>query len=415
MSTISKFQGSAIGLAFAFAALCSAAVVVGTPLLFPEAADQATFLVFWSVLFTFSGVLTGVNLEVTRSVSAAGASGTPAVGPRVLVVAAVIGLVISALLAASARWWAPAQFPSQALALALAVALGVALCGGYHGTGGSLAGASRWTQYAALISADSMLRLVLVVLLAIVTGSVVSVAVGAAVAFGVWLFVPLCSAKGRAAMATRADVPLRTLLGRLAASALATGASAMLVIGFPALLSLTTPAPIIEAAAPLLMALTLTRAPLMIPLNAAQGVVISHFSANRSAGLKALWPICRVALLVGGIALLGAWLLGPWLLTAIWGESFWLSGGLLAALTAGATGLALITLTGAVAQSLTLHRPFVAGWLAAVAVALVVLYLPLSLEVRAPLALGIGPLVGIAIHLAALRKAGGEHDDATAA
>jgi len=423
MSTITKKQGSQIGLAFGFAAISSFVIVAATPALFPDGAERAAFMVFWSTLFTFAGILTGLNFEVTRAISAArggvlgpGANETPSIvsasqerspgkGLHVAWVAAALGVSLSALLAAAGMWWGNWVFPSHGTNLALAVAIGAAGLGVFHGTGGAVAGSGRWGIYAAMITADSALRLLLVIALALTTRSVFATAIGAATAFLVGIAFLFSMPRAREAFSTRINSSLPAQLLRFGAAALANGSSAMLVIGFPTLLSLTTPHEIIDESVPLLLALSLTRAPLMLPLNALQGVVIAHFSRNRSLGMKAMWPIIRVALLVGAIAVAGAWLLGPWLLGAIWGPEMVLSGSLLGALTAGATSLAVVSLTGALCQSLNLQRSFVGGWVFAVIAAALVLLLPLELPVRAALALGIGPLVGIVIHLFALHRA----------
>jgi O-antigen/teichoic acid export membrane protein len=178
-----------------------------------------------------------------------------------------------------------------------------------------------------------------------------------------------------------------------------------MVVGFPMLLSITTYPAQYKGAAPLLLAITLTRAPLMVPLNAYQGVAVSHFVQHRDAGLRTMVPAARavLALGVGGAAL--AFAVGPWLMQLLLGKGYDVSGRTLAGLTLAATGLAFLTLTGALCQALTLHGVFVGGWVASLVVAILVLMTPLTIENRAVLALLVGPLVGITIHLVALRRA----------
>jgi uncharacterized membrane protein YeaQ/YmgE (transglycosylase-associated protein family) len=50
-----------------------------------------------------------------------------------------------------------------------------------------------------------------------------------------------------------------------------------------------------------------------------------------------------------------------------------------------------------------MHRAYSAGWIGATVVSTLLLLLPLQLETRTVVALLCGPLVGIAVHLAALR------------
>jgi hypothetical protein len=369
-------------------------------------------MVFWAVLFTFSGVLTGFSLEITRLVSANQPTGrlsstesspnqVPIVG-----VASAIGLGLGIVLAATAYWWGAWQFNASPFALALIIALGAIGCATYHATAGALAGLQDWDRYSTLIAADAAARLILVAVIAVITRSVVAAAAAAALTFFTWSLIALLSPQVRTALRTRANVSPQSVASKLVAAAIATGSAGILVNGVPALLSLTTSAQIMSTVSPpVLLAITLTRAPLMIPLAAFQGVAISHFTRNQSTnGLAAIWPVGRIVLLVGVLGAAAAGLLGPWLLRTIW--DFELSGAALASLTLGALGLALLTLTGWICQSLSQHRPFVAGWVSAVAVATIVLVVTqeLSLASRTALALGAGSLVGIIIQLIAISR-----------
>ncbi|MCB1292934.1 MAG: hypothetical protein KDB45_15700, partial [Mycobacterium sp.] len=99
-------------------------------------------------------------------------------------------------------------------------------------------------------------------------------------------------------------------------------------------------------------------------------------------------------------------LTGPWLLRVGFGEQYRASGALLAWLTAGAVVIAVLTITGAAAVAAALHRAYSLGWVCATVAAAALLLLPLALETRTVVALVCGPLVGIAVHLAALRERG---------
>lgn len=429
MDTITRKGASSVAVAFGFAAVASAAIVAAAPTLLPDMADVTVFMTFWSAIFVCSGILTGLSLEVTRTASAVtsaadGSNGLNAQAtlpaypglnaelgavrryPRVAVVGAIIGLSLGVLFALTSVWWGGRLFSLyyHSESLALIIAAGVVGFTFHHLVAGALAGAQQWKLYSALVFADSAIRVFLVGTILFLTHSVLWAAAATAFASFAWLAFVAFSTQTRAALGIRSDVPLKPLLLRLGAAALATGSSALLVIGFPTLLAATTSDTAFQAAAPLLLALTLTRAPLMIPLTAVQGVAITHFVKNRDRGLAAMWPIGRIAILVGLGAALAAGLLGPWLLELFWGLDYRVNGLVLAGLTLGATGLALLTLTGGVCQAVTRHGIFVAGWLTAVAVAVATLVLPLHLFERAVLALLIGPLAGIIVHLTALRS-----------
>jgi hypothetical protein len=406
---IDRADARRVAIGSAVAAVSSTLVVLAAPRLSQTVADSTIFLTFWSALFAGLGVLTGISIETTRAVSAVShdTAGARATGPRVGVAGTATGLVFALLLAAAAPWWGPAVFGEHAVLLALLVALGCAGCAVHASVTGALAGAGRWQVYARLVGGESSVRLVLVVAAGLAGASVVGWGAGAAVAAFTAVGFLVASRQARSAVQVRADVPVRPYVGRLLAAAVASGSSAVLVIGFPTLLAATTDDAAYTHAAPLLLALTLTRAPLMIPLNAFQGVAVTHFVQHRDRGLQALLPIARVVVPVGALGAVAAWLVGPPLMELIGGDpAYRVAGTVLALLTLAATGLAMLTLTGAVCQALTRHGAFVAGWLAAVAVAIGLLLLPGSLEMRASVALLAGPVAGIVVHLVALRRTG---------
>lgn len=374
------------------------------------------FVTFWSVLFACFGVLSGMSTETTRAVTArsqmahAGESdaspsaGSAPTGPRVIVVGAGVGVAAGVLLAATSPAWAPRLFPEHTAWLAGLVCIAVAAYAAHSVVVGALAGRRTWRTYSRLIAADSLARLGLVVVATIALGTLVGLATASALAAFTWAVYLVFSGSARDAAASRADSDLRTFLRRILAASLATGASALLVVGFPVLLSLTTSPAAYARAAPLLLAITLTRAPLMIPLNAYQGVAVTHFVQHRDRGLTALIPVARSVLIVGLAGSGLAWLVGPWLMRVVLGPGYRMPGSVLAALTAAATFLALLTLTGALCQALTRHRAFVAGWVVAVLVAVLVLLLPMEIAPRAVLALSLGPLAGVLVHLGMLRR-----------
>jgi O-antigen/teichoic acid export membrane protein len=159
-----------------------------------------------------------------------------------------------------------------------------------------------------------------------------------------------------------------------------------------------------------ILAVTLTRAPLLVPMTAMQGNLIAYFvdhaARHRGARLRALVKPAAVIMVVGFPGILAAGLLGPWLLRVAFGPQYQTSGTLLAWLTAAAVSIAVLTLTGSATVAAALHRAYALGWVAATVAAAGLLTLPLDLATRTVVALLCGPLVGIAVHLAALARAG---------
>jgi O-antigen/teichoic acid export membrane protein len=92
-------------------------------------------------------------------------------------------------------------------------------------------------------------------------------------------------------------------------------------------------------------------------------------------------------------------------MAAFFGPSYRVDGALLAGLTLAAASLALLTLTGSAVLALGRHRAYATGWVVSTVAAAGLLTTGLPIADRAVLSLGVGPLVGIAVHLAAVRTA----------
>jgi O-antigen/teichoic acid export membrane protein len=288
------------------------------------------------------------------------------------------------------------------------VAVSVVAFAGHAAVAGALAGSGAWSTYARLVGTESVVRLALTGIAAAVGLATVGMAAGAGFAAATWLGFAAAPAV-RAARRLRVGVPGRAFAGATVQAMAGTAASAALVVGFPVLLRVTTPADAYALAAPLLMAVQLTRAPLLIPLNAYQGVAITHFLAHRDRGARPLLQVAAVVLAVGAVGAGAAALVGPWLMAVVLGPDYRVPGIVLAGLTASACALALLTLTGAAVLALGRHRAYAAGWLVATAVSAAVLLAPWSLETRAVVSLAAGPLVGVLVHAVAVRRATAGH------
>jgi O-antigen/teichoic acid export membrane protein len=155
-----------------------------------------------------------------------------------------------------------------------------------------------------------------------------------------------------------------------------------------------------------ILAVTLTRAPLLVPLTAMQGNLIAHFVDQRTARLRALVAPAALVGAIGVVGVLAAGLVGPWLVRAGFGPAYHVAGGLLAWLTAAALAIALLTLTGAATVAAAMHRSYALGWVCATVAATLLLLLPLPLQTRTVVALLCGPVAGIGVHLIALARPG---------
>ena len=314
-----------------------------------------------------------------------------------------VGVGAATLIGVTAPLWSARVFTEyQWLSVAL---LSIGL-GGFclHATLlGMLAGTDRWTQYGSLMVTDAVTR-VAVAVAAFVFGWGLAGFLWATVAGCMaWLIMLVCSRPARAAAALTCAGSTRTFLAGASHSVAAAGASAILVMGFPVLLQATS-SELGAAGGVVILAVTLTRAPLLVPLTAMQGNLIAHFVDQRSRRMRALLTPALVVSSIGAIGVATAAVAGPWLLHNAFGPEYQASGTLLAWLTAAATAIALLTLTGAAAVAAALHRAYAAGWIGATLAAAALLLLPAALETRTVIALLCGPVVGIAVHLYALAR-----------
>lgn len=368
-------------------------------------ADNAEFLAFWSLMFGVFGITTGLQPEYTRQavLSRSKLVRTSGGGWRLGIVALGVGVAVGGLVLATSALWAPTVLGDKSFVLSAVVAGGVLGHALQMGLTGTLAGSQRWAEYSLLIAVEAVARIGLVVLCLWLVPSVEGFAFASAVSTFVWILGLFGSPTVRRAFSVRSTLPLKTLMTGIIHASTSTMSSAILVVGFPVLLRLTTPEAEFLTTAPLLMAAALTRAPLMVPLMTYQSVAVAHFMKHRDKGLKALWAMARIISVIGGGGAVLAGLLGPWLMEVLLGPGYRLDGASFAGLTIGAALLAALTLSGALCAALGRHAVYSGGWLAATVLSLVTLFAPLEVETRAVFALIVGPGLGIIVHIVALR------------
>jgi O-antigen/teichoic acid export membrane protein len=403
---IARGSMARVGTAVVVTALCGYAVV------YLAARDLAparfsVFAVFWGAFGLVTGAANGLLQETTREVRAAGyADVLPDRLTHPLRVAGLVGIGAALAIAGSSPLWSGRVF-AEAHWLSVGL-LSVGLAGFcLHATLlGMLAGTNHWTPYGALMVTDAVMRVAVAVATFVIGWGLVGFLWATVAGALSWLIMIVVSPTTRSAARLLTPGGTATFLRGAAHSITAAGASAILVMGFPVLLKATSNHLGAEGGV-VILAVTLTRAPLLVPLTAMQGNLIAHFVDERTERLRAL---IAPAALVGGIGALGvlaAGLVGPWLLRVGFGPDYQARGALLAWLTAAAVAIAMLTLTGAATVAAALHRSYALGWVGATVASTLLLLLPLPLETRTVAALLCGPLVGIAVHLAALSRASG--------
>ena len=400
-----------VGTATALTGLCGYAVI------YLAARDLApsgfsVFGVFWGAFGLVTGAALGLLQETTREIrstrytsdlAAVPVPGEPRTHP--LRAAAMIGVAAAVVIAGSSPVWSGRVFVEAPWLSVGLLSVGLAgFC--LHSTLlGMLAGTDQWTRYGTLMVTDAVIR-VAVATAAFAIGWGLTGFLWATVAGSVaWLIMLVTSPTARATARRLTPGGTATFLRGAAHSITAAGASAVLVMGFPVLLKLTSDELGAQGGV-IILAVTLTRAPLLVPLTAMQGNLIAHFVDERNDRVRALIGPAGIIGGVGALGVLAAGVVGPWLLRVAFGPQYHASSALLAWLTAAAVAIAMLTLTGAAAVAAALHRAYALGWVGATVASGCLLLLPLTLQTRTVVALLCGPLVGIGVHLVALSRRG---------
>jgi len=150
-----------------------------------------------------------------------------------------------------------------------------------------------------------------------------------------------------------------------------------------------------------MLVVTLTRAPVLVPMNAFLGMNISRLSVGPAKKALALLRLPALGVIALGVVVaLGRLLLGRPLIEFVFGATYsadpWFIAGL----------VGLLNLTGAASLGIGLHRAYLAGWLSAAAASCAVLLMPIPSEPRVVLSSALGPIVGLVIHLMAIDRTG---------
>lgn len=416
--TVTRYQSLAL-LGSSLLAAVSTLVVTMIAQRALNGSELTEFLLFWAALFTVTGIITGIQPEITRAVGtartratsdgAASAEGSAPQGARVVTVTAALGAIAGALVLVSSPLWVGQQIPHSAAVGVTVMAVGVFLYALQATMSGVTAGEDRWYLFAAVGGLESAGRLILMMAAALLIPSLAGLEAATVVPMGLWLILALMTVSGRRLWAARADVPARRLTTNILWSFLSSAAAAVLMMGFPNVLKASGAAesePVVLGT--LILAISITRSPIMIPLQAFQGVAVSAFLKQRHRPVAAFIKPAAAVVAVGAVGALAAYLVGPLLFRLIYppaagAESAYeaaASGFTLGALVFASALLALMTLSGNMALAVNQHRIYLAGWVVAAAVTLGLAFLiPAPLVPRAIVALAVGPVCGFVVHM----------------
>lgn len=426
--TVTRYQSLAL-LGSSLLAAVSTLVVTMIAQRALNGSELTEFLLFWAALFTVTGIITGIQPEITRAVGTArtravadralanraasgrtvSAEGSAPQGARVVTVATALGAIASALVLVSSPLWAGHQIPHSAAVGVTVMAVGVFLYALQATMSGVTAGEDRWYLFAAVGGLESAGRLILMLAAALMIPSLAGLEVATVVPMGLWLILAFVTVSGRRLWVARADVPAGRLITNILWSFLSSAAAAVLMMGFPNVLKASGAAesePVVLGT--LILAISITRSPIMIPLQAFQGVAVSAFLKQRHRPVAAFIKPAAAVVAVGAMGALAAYLVGPLLFRLIYPPAAGAepayeaaaSGITLGALVFASALLALMTLSGNMALAVNQHRIYLAGWVVAAAVTLSLAFLiPAPLVPRAIVALAVGPVCGFVVHM----------------
>lgn len=392
----------AISLATVFVAAAGYLVIwIASNALSPQ--GYVHFMVFWGLFFALTGLIDGLMQETTRGVATQ--TQQHATGPtaRPLALAAYFAAFFGVVSLLTSPLWIGQVSPGHEVWGATLISLGLAsfvfqavLCGiiSAHGA---------WRTFAWLIAIDSGIRLLLAVCSWILGWSVVAFLIITVVGAATWLVFVLFSPAIRSVIPQATDVPAGQFASRGIKAMLASGANAILITGFSVILQFTTSAGTGGAAlAGTITAVTLARAPLLVPLQRFQPALIVHFTKNRQRVLRAAAAPMTAVTAIAAFGGCAAWLIGQPIMSVLFAEAYIVSPTTLGLLTLASGSTALLMITGCASLAAERHNLYWIGWAIATVAAVCCLLLDASPEFRAILALGIGPLLGVITHLGVL-------------
>lgn len=361
-------------------------------------ASYALFAVFWAALYLVIGGLSGIQQELTRATHPI-AFGRRATASRARNFAVIASACVFALVVVTAPVWSSRVFPIQGWSLVWPLAVGAAAYVLIATLCGSLYGLSRWRPLALLIAADGLIRLLLMWVVLASTHDIVLLVWVVALPFPLALLLLWPMVRGSIVGLSAVDVGYRALIWNVARTVLASLSTAVLVSGFPLLLGITAQAENPIVVGELIFTVTLTRAPLIVTVMSLQSYFVVRFR-DRAENWWSTFLVALGVVIAGATVLAGlGWWLGPAVLDWVSGRPVAIDGALIAILVASSALVALLSLTAPAALAKSQHFVYSLGWVVAAVVTIVIMLLPLEFFSRVALALVLGPVAGIVVHL----------------
>lgn len=375
------------------------------------------FNVFWAAFFLLSGIVQGLMHETTRGVraacstsqtvsdmSAAAATeddaelpGIATATPAKLILP--IATLLMLILGVSTPLWAASVFTGSDSTLPcvlLVLATGSFVLQSI--VGGLLSGTESWNDYAVMVGFEAVFRLIAAVGAFVAGGSVAAFYVVTVAGIITTPLMLICMPRVGKLLSIRTDVGRAAFMRRSAVAMVAASAATVLVVGFPVLLRITHPAADPALVSNLLLAVLLTRAPILVPLQAFQNAIVVRFVNRREQGRRAVLPVIAAIAGVGIVGAAAAWLIGPWIF-GLMGSGFSIRGDVLAALTFASAITGALFVSGAATLACERHSQYVTGWWLATVGCLAVLIAIPNTQDAVVYSLYLGPIIGVLWHV----------------
>ena len=360
-------------------------------------AEYAPFAVFWSSVYLAVGALGGIQQEVSRATLPA-TEGVTSHAFRARRFGIIAGLLVFVAIAGTAPLWERSVFPTEGWSLVIPLAVGAASYVMVAVLAGSLYGVIAWVPLALMITVDALLRLASLSITLAFTHNIVALAWAVAVPFpltllALWPVIRL-SIVGR----SRLDDGYRALAWNMARTVLAATATAVMVSGFPLLLGLTSHSEPPEIVGMFIVAITLTRAPLIVVALSLQSYLVVHFRDNASNFRPYFLRLLGVTVVAGAVLAVAGWLFGPTVYHLVFPNKLQPDAPFFAILVGSSALVTALCITAPAVLARSKHLVYSAGWVAAALATISSLLLPLDFASRTVTALIVGPIIGLIVH-----------------
>jgi hypothetical protein len=357
----------------------------------------ATFAVFWSFTFLLTAALSGAQQEVTRATHALPA-GTSAARRGPALFAAVAAALVFVVIVASSPLWMGATFADEGFSLVLPLAVSATAYVAVAVLVGTLYGLEFWGAIFCMIVIDGFLRLALIGIVLAFSHDPVLLGWAVAIPFPVTPIVVWIAVRSRVRGRTELDVGYRRLSWNAARTVTASAAMGLMVSGFPLLLGVTSAGEAKATFGLVVLAATLTRAPLIVVGMALQSYLIVFFRNHASSFWRSLLLLESFVLVVGAVLAALGWWLGPPVFELLFPGQAAPQSWFIAVLVASSALVGALCVTAPAVLSRARHSVFTAGWVVAALATIGFLILPIPFLERTVLALLFGPVCGLLVH-----------------